>query len=215
MKRRTRIAFYVLSAVFGLSISLSSCVRNNEIPEGEGSGVLIPLSVKVLGIQEGGSEEITRSGSVKEFPERLVTPLGDGMLLEMSVESDSPQLRAGTTQALEAGTAFRVIAVKSSDKTYVSHGDFTVDGATTVSTFHVPEGGTYDFICFSYHSALLPDAAGYAVGSVLPTLAVTSNDLLLDNVSVVSRTVNQASDAALTFVAAAIDAGEIDSGLFL
>jgi hypothetical protein len=111
--------------------------------------------------------------------------LGNGLLLEMSMEPESP-LRAGPEKYLSAGTKFRVIALDASDKLY-SYADYTVpsSGAGAIPTdagfeLHVKSGTPYYFVCISYNSTTaLPPATSYTVGSTLPALTVDmTKDLL-------------------------------------
>jgi hypothetical protein len=100
-----------------------------------------------------------------------LTPIGDGMVLEMSIKEDESSLR-GTVE-LGDGVYFRVIAVEKNSTKYYSHGDFKYgDPITLHSDFHVRVGDTYDFICFTFNTTSisdLPSASNYVVGDDLPT----------------------------------------------
>jgi hypothetical protein len=132
-----------LIAVLALSMLFVSCDKDNELP---GSEVLV--RVQSLAMAEGGEEEVARSAFRKE-PEVVSTSIGDGILLEMSMERHESPLRA--EQPLTHGAHFRVIAVKTGTSEYVSHGNFTIGGASTDDKFLVTSYFSYDFICISYN----------------------------------------------------------------
>jgi hypothetical protein len=143
MKHIGLITFLALAIVF------NACDRSDAV-----SGTAVRVQIRSLQVAEGDSEDLARSASTKEA-ETVSTPLGDGLLLEMSMERDESPLRA--TLALKTGAHFRVIAVKTGTSTYVSHGDFTVGGATTDDDFLVESYvSNYDFICISYNDAVNP-----------------------------------------------------------
>jgi hypothetical protein len=186
-----------LLAVLALSLLLVACDRNNNLPGNELSGKPVSVRIRSLKVAEGGEEDIIRSALHKEV-ETVSMPLGNGLLLEMRMERDTSLLRAGQIRPLADGSLFRVIAVRHDDDTYVSHGDFRVGPGedTQLSTFHVPENISYDFICFSYNKDSLPSAAGYAKGDPLPALLVNnSTDLLWCEIA--DRLVNSAASAEL------------------
>jgi hypothetical protein len=137
-----------LIAIVALSSMVMSCDSN--LP-GKASGPEVSVQVQLLGIAENGEEDRTRSASPREW-ETVSMPIGDGMLLEMSLEREKSPLRAKVITPLSNGAYFRVIAVKTGTSEYVAHGDFTVNGATSLSSFHVPANETFDFICYSYNS---------------------------------------------------------------
>jgi hypothetical protein len=171
-----------LFAALAVSLLLAAC-DNKDLNDRELSGPEVLVQIHLLGMAEGGEEDVVRSASQSEF-KRVSTSVGNGLLLEMRVERDSALLRAKQQLALTSGAYFRVIAVTSAGK-YVSHGDFEVGSSVnTLSTFHVPANNTYDFICFSYNStdySLLPsgfnpDRGDDIGGLTLPT--DNTNDLL-------------------------------------
>ncbi|MDR1526242.1 MAG: hypothetical protein LBS46_01050 [Dysgonamonadaceae bacterium] len=166
---------WVLPVLFGMVFLLTSC-DNEEIPEkGKKGGKLIPVSVRIAGITEGGTEEMTRSSGREEEAITETVAIGDGLLLEMRLEED-PASRLRATAPLGNGKKFRVIAINSSDKKYVSYGDFTVGGVNTLSTFSVQSGSTYDFICVSLNSESdLPATNGLAAGSI-PSFTASGAD---------------------------------------
>jgi hypothetical protein len=149
---KTQTSIIVLITALASCLLLTSCDGENLIPDNE-TGILVNPSVTLSGFIEGGNQEITRSQSTEREPVKTAIPLGDGMLLEMSLEQDSrSSLRDATN--FPNGTKFQVIAVKSGTNTYVSHGNFILDGATSLTNneFWVPQGSFCDFICISYNS---------------------------------------------------------------
>jgi hypothetical protein len=178
------------------------CDRHNEFTE-DASGKMIAVHVSILGVREGPSEEIMRSasGSPKTIAEAL-KPIGNGMLLDMSLEEDEwPSLRA-TTQNLEVNKLFRVIAVNTSDGRCVSYGDYKITAAGVELTgggLHVPANVSHDFICISYNSTTLGFGGGYSEGATVADLAVPTDgrDLLYD--SALGKTFSNAASATLSF----------------
>jgi hypothetical protein len=156
---------YIVSVV-ALSLLIASCDNNNELPENE-LGKAIPVRIHSLGMAAGNSEGLTRASSQKES-EMVSSPVGDGMLLEMSIERDASSLRLGTLEYLVEGTYFRVIAVEAGTTNYYSHGDFVVGGESYLTSFYVHIGNEYDFICFSYNDDQ-PFSTSYTPGDPLPT----------------------------------------------
>jgi hypothetical protein len=173
MKKMKSNKHIVLFAV--LSLLLVSC-NNNELPDDELSGQLVPVRIHSLGIVERGSENLARSSSQNE-PEPVLTPIGTGMLVEMSIERDESPLRDKVL--LEDGKKFRVIAVNHGLNTYYSHGDFIVGESGPSNDFHVEIGKSYDYICISYNSETdLPDD-DYEVGKVPDKVDINNaNDIL-------------------------------------
>jgi hypothetical protein len=149
----------------------------------------VSVQVHLLGIAEGGEEDVVRSASQRE-PETVSMSIGGGLLLEMRMEREEEPLRVDKpTKPLTSGAYFRVIAVKGN--TYVSHGDFTVGGATSLASFHVPGDDTYDFICFSYNSTsssslptFNPDRGDDISGNGFDLSTNNTNDLLWQKQSV-------------------------------
>jgi hypothetical protein len=161
MKSNKLIIVVVLSLIF------ASCDKDNELENKELSGKEVPVRIRSLSVAPSGSENLTRSVLQKE-PEMSATPVGDGMLMEMSVKENESPLRA--TALLGEGKLFRVIAVEHETNTYYSHGDFTVgiNGPSPSTDFHVKVDEKYDYICISYNSDTdLPDDADYEVGEDL------------------------------------------------
>jgi hypothetical protein len=192
---------WVLLVLCGMVFLFASC-DNEAISEKEKKGgKLIPVSVRIAGITEGGTEEIIRSFDREKEAVTETVSIGDGMLLEMRLEADlASRLRA--TTPLGTGKQFRVIAVKHSDHTYVSHGDFTAGGVNMLTTFSVQSGESYDFICVSLNSAdSVPTTTGLSTGEVPSFLTSPTNgvDLLYDGTSHVNKTVNSDADAELSF----------------
>jgi hypothetical protein len=173
MKKNNILLMAVLSLVF------ASCDNNNELENKELAGKDVPVRIRSMSIAEGGSESLGRSFSQRE-PQIVTRPIGDGMLLEMSIKEDESPLRA--TVLLGNGKLFRVIAVEHGSNKYYSHGDFTVGASGPSNDFLVRIGEKYDYICISYNSDTdLPPSTGYTVGAALSTSfsVDNTNDLLL------------------------------------
>jgi hypothetical protein len=157
-----------IGLIAALPLFLISC--DNELPDKKISGEEVSVHIRSLGITEGGSKSI-RNSSLQKEPKTVLTPVGDGMVLEMSIKEDKSPLR-GTVE-LADGVCFRVIAVEAGTTEYYSHGDFKYgDPITLHSDFHVRIGKTYDFICFTFNTtniADLPNTNNYTVGNDLPT----------------------------------------------
>jgi hypothetical protein len=176
MKQMKNTQFIGLAAA--LLLFVASCENNNGLDNHELSGKDVPVRIRSLGVAEAGSETLMRS-SLQGKPEMISKPIGNGMLLEMSVERDESSLRGLVN--LAPGTHFRVIAVNQGTSKYYSHGDFVQGtGISPLTDFHVHVGTAYDYICISYNNATLPDASAYAVGSNLSTSFSVNNtqDLL-------------------------------------
>jgi hypothetical protein len=194
-----------LYAAMGLlSLFAVSCDRNNEIAE-DISGEMIEVRVNILGVTEGQSEDVMRSASLSPLTGRqeitmISQPIGDGMLLEMSLEPDESAPLRATPVPLEDGKKFRVIAL-STDGKYVSHGDFTVTQGVdnTSPSLHVKKGVTHDFICLSYNSTSKGFSDSYASETVatFSTSSIGSDDLLYDKLA--NQTFNSAEEAILSF----------------
>jgi hypothetical protein len=140
-------------AVPALAMILSACEK--ELLDNK-SGKEVLVRVRLVGITEGGEEDLTRSDSMKES-EMVSTSIGDGMLLEMQMERDTSALRATKTQ-LDNNSLFRVVALKHNTTTFISYGDYKGDGTPVAGGLHVPINGSYDFVCYSYDSSTLPAA---------------------------------------------------------
>jgi uncharacterized protein (TIGR02145 family) len=174
-----------------------------------GSGANIPVKIRAINIAGGAekqNETSTRAGGVNEkrLALEVVTPsFGDGMLARITVEEELEALRTGKTP-LGDGVTFRVIAIKSSDKTYVAHGDFTVDEEASANysdpDFLIPLQETYDFICFSFNSKDPLPEVNYTTKSALPALAVdTLKDLLWQVIPSKPIGNKEGGDAILSF----------------
>jgi hypothetical protein len=160
-----------------LSLICASCEQDNGLENKEVSGKDVPVRIRSMSVSEGSSENLNRSSSQQEL-EMVTTPVGDGMLLEMSIKEDESPLRA---VLLGNGKKFRVIAVNHGTSNYYSHGDFTVGVSDPANDFHVKIGQKYDYICISYNSDTdLPPSTGYTVGTALSTSFTVDNskDLL-------------------------------------
>jgi hypothetical protein len=171
----------VIELIAILTLIFSSCDKETECPNNNLFGPEVPIRVHMLGIAGTSSETLTRSSSQKG-PQAVSIPIGNGLLMGMSMEETSSPLRA-TKQLLEDGKRFRVIAVTTDDPIkFVSYGDFEMIGGTsalTSPTFHVPGGVSYNFICISYNNSSTLPPIGYIRGQGLSSLAINnSNDFL-------------------------------------
>jgi hypothetical protein len=157
-----------------LSLIFASCEQDNGLENKEVSGKDVPVRIRSMNVAEGGSESLTRSSSQKE-PEMVTTPIGDGMLMEMSIKEDDTPLRDKTE--LTTGAYFRIIAVKAGTTEYHSHGDYIYGNPSTLLTdFHVKIDESYDYICFSYNKTTntLP-VQYYSDGVALPSPSLSIN----------------------------------------
>jgi hypothetical protein len=151
-----------------LAFSLVMAACDKEEPLSSGKDVLV--QVRMVGIAGGGEEDVTRSTSESE-PETVITPISDGMVLEMRMERDTSLLRAGKL-TLGVNSYFRVIALKTGTKEYVSHDDFTINGGAVSGTLRVPDNATYDFICYSYNDDTSLSSLSYSRGNDIPDTEV-------------------------------------------
>jgi hypothetical protein len=168
---------YIALGMAGLALLFAACDSNNGLDNRELSGKEVSVRIRSMSVSEGGSENLGRAALERES-EKISRPIGDGMLLEMSVKREESPLRK---TELTPGTHFRVIAVSAGTSNYYSHGDYVYGGTLTPSTdFHVRIGQSYDYVCISHNDATLPDASGYVVGDPLPTSLTVDNtkDLL-------------------------------------
>jgi hypothetical protein len=155
-----------------LALLSASCDRKEALPDNESSNGYVPVRIRSMSVAEGGSESLGRAFSQRE-QETITRPIGDGMLLEMSIKQTDSPLRDKVL--LEDGKKFRVIAVNHGFNTYYSHGDFTVGESGPSNDFHVEIGKPYDYICISYNSKTdLPDD-DYELGEDL------DDELSIDN----------------------------------
>jgi hypothetical protein len=140
-----------LSLSLFLSAILFSCDKDNHLSDNPTTGDEVFIQIHAPEITENDEIDLARASSQTESdPKPEPTSLGDGFLLEMSMEEDeSSPLRA--EKSLVANAYFRVIAVRAGTGIYISHGDFQQGGATSLPDFHVTANTDYDFICFSYN----------------------------------------------------------------
>jgi hypothetical protein len=167
----------LIGLIAALTLIFTSCDRKEELPDNEPSDGYVAVRIRSISVAEDGSEALGRSFSQRE-PEIVTGPVGDGMLLEMSVKQDDSPLRERLL--LGDGKIFRVIAVEHGTSKYYSHGDFTVGASGPVNDFHVKIGQKYDYICLSLNSETdLPSSTSYAVGDALSSLSYDNDvDLL-------------------------------------
>jgi hypothetical protein len=151
-------------AVLVFSLLLGACEK--ELPDNK-SGKEVLVRVRLVGVSEGGEEDLTRSDSKKES-KIVSTSIGDGMLLEMQMERDTSALRATKTQ-LASNSLFRVVALKHNTTTFISYGDFTITDGPVAGNLHVPINDSYDFVCYSYNSTTLPAAPTQKQGENIST----------------------------------------------
>lgn len=154
-----------LLAIVVFSLLCIAC--DKELPENELSGKEVLVRVRLVGIAEGKEADVTRSASL-QTQERVATPIGDGVVLEMKMERDTSALRAAKTM-LDENARFRVVAVKHSTSTFLSYGDFTIHDGTVAGGLHVPDNDYYDFICYSYNTSNALPALSYVQGGTIPT----------------------------------------------
>jgi hypothetical protein len=170
-----------LLAVLILAIVLVLGACDKELGDKK-SGRDVLVQVRLVGVAEGGKDDVTRSGSVREM-EEFLTPVGDGMLLGMRMERDEEALRA-VEKPLNGDAYFRVVAMEHGTSTFVSYGDFTIDDGCVGGGLHVPDNGdTYDFTCYSYNTNNAFSALTYKQGATIPTSEMVNvfdgtNDLL-------------------------------------
>jgi hypothetical protein len=151
-------------SILALSLLLVACDR--ELPDNK-SGKEVTIRVRLVGVAEGGEEDVTRSASMKES-EIVSMPVGDGMLMEMQMEQDTSALRAQQTQ-LDNNSLFRVVALKRSSTTFISYADYKGDGTLVAGGLHVPINDSYDFVCYSYNTTSLPAAPTQKQGENIST----------------------------------------------
>jgi hypothetical protein len=77
-----------LITILVLSMLCASCDNNNN----ELSGTAVAVQIRSLKMAESGEEDLLRSTS-KQEAETVSTPLGDGLLLEISMERDESLAR--------------------------------------------------------------------------------------------------------------------------
>jgi hypothetical protein len=145
--RRGKKRWEGVFAALAVMLLLVACEK--ELGEKK-SGKDVLVRVRLVGVAEGGKDDVTRSGSMGEM-EEVLTPVGDGMLLGMWMERDEEDLRAAET-TLAGDVYFRVVAVVHGTSTFISYGDFTIDDGCVTGGLHVPDNDSYDFICYSYNS---------------------------------------------------------------
>lgn len=178
---------WVAALVLAGPLALVSCER--EAVENKGSGEEVAIRIRLLEMAEGDEADAVRSGALGEV-ERVSMPVGDGLMLEMSLEREDLPLRAGVQKPLADNAYFRVIAIDE-DKKYVCHGDLR-KGETSHADLHVPENADYTIICFSYNSTdgnSLPsftaargdDMSGEAISVDMPNLLWCSQSLHVGN----------------------------------
>jgi hypothetical protein len=168
----------LIGLIAALALLFSSCDRTKDLPDNELQDGFVAVRVRSLSVAEDGSESLARTFSQRE-PEIVTSPIGNGMLLEMSIKQDDSPLRDKVL--LEDGKKFRVIAVEHGTNEYYSHGDFTVGESGPDNDFLVKIGEKYDYICISYNSeTALPPDDDYEVGKDLDdALSIgNANDIL-------------------------------------
>jgi hypothetical protein len=200
-----------LYAAMSLWVLLAVSCENGEVAGG-GSGKMVEVRVMVPSLREGGAEEVMRSAHLSPLTGRreiamTSQPLGNGMLLDMSLEPDEVSELRATPIALEAGKTFRVIALNASTHKYVSHADFTIvaGSANSSTALHVLEGVAHDFICLSHHGSNTTEglfATTYSSTEEPADLAVPVDGKDLLYAHVLGKTINNNSEATLSFTLA-------------
>jgi hypothetical protein len=156
----------VLVVLAGLVVSLLLIACDKDLPDNKLSGKEVLVRVRLVGIAEGKETDATRSASMPT-QERVATPVGDGVVMEMRMERDTSALRAATSQ-LDEYARFRVVAVIHGTSTFISYGDFTIHDGTVAGGLHVPDNDSYDFICYSYNSSNPIEALDYKQDDAIP-----------------------------------------------
>jgi hypothetical protein len=184
--RYTGYLLILLGLLSGLTGLLSSCEKP-ALPD-TASGDWLPVTVHLSSISEGSSEELIRSSStVPPVPETQTVSIGNGLLLDLSLEPE-PALRAPSYTYMEQNKVFRVVALDGSMQ-YVSHADYTINASNAVERtsgdLHVPKTGStvsYTFICVSLNSNVLPtmNPVSPSVGDIIsfPDISAVESDLL-------------------------------------
>jgi hypothetical protein len=182
--------------LLSLTLALGSCEK--ELPEGKRNGALIPVKFNILGVTEGVSEELTRSGSVNSEPETVVLPLGDGLSLEISLEQDAPVLRDAAPQPLPDGTTYRLLAIEVSTNKLLALADGVIGFPSP--ELSVPIDADCKFYALSYKTTETISPA-YTVGDVLSTLTVdnTKDFLLWSSGGALTQDVNNEYSLDVTF----------------
>jgi hypothetical protein len=152
------------------TLFFASCDKDNELPD-KPSGNEVFIQIQALEVSENGETAVTRS-ALQGKKEIVSTPVGGGLVMEISVEEEDSPLREESPKPLKDNAWFRVIAVEEGTNKYVSHGDFK-KGETTNVNFHVPENKDYDIICFSYNNTT----------NTLPSFTHTRGDLLTETLT--------------------------------
>jgi hypothetical protein len=153
--------------LWGLAVLLASCEKEGIL---EGSGENVAVNISLGDVFYGGNETVTRVYHSEE--ETVSVALGDGLFMYAKIEKNmGAETRAG--EALADGVKVRVVAYQGG--TIKGTGEYTVKSGVLVSEngsgFTVEEG-EYDFVAYSYNSAISPDNSGAVVTVASP------NDLL-------------------------------------
>jgi hypothetical protein len=107
-----------IGLIVALPLFYISCDNNDDLPNKTVSGKEVAVQIHSLNVTEGGSKSLRRSSLQKEL-ETVLTPVGDGMMLEMTIKEDESSLRG--LAELADGVYFRVIAVEGGTTKYYSH----------------------------------------------------------------------------------------------
>ncbi|MDR0540703.1 MAG: hypothetical protein LBH19_00665 [Dysgonamonadaceae bacterium] len=163
----------------GMIFTLTSCDKMDTPVSAPATAKGVRVSVNISGITERPSGELRSADGIRAAQESKIAPLGDGLLLEMTLEpAPEPSALRATVTPLKTGTKILVVALNDQAK-YVSHAEFEVGGANTKTDFHMPTGRRYTFICVSSHSKTsLPVAHGLLEGETPSFTAAAGTDLL-------------------------------------
>ncbi|MDR2804811.1 MAG: hypothetical protein LBB85_04095 [Dysgonamonadaceae bacterium] len=182
--------------LLGLTLLLGACEK--EVPDAPANGGRIAVKFNIVGVSEGTSEEVLRSGG--EEPETQIVPLDNGLSLEISLERDSRPLRAATPQPLPAGTTYRLMAVEASNRKLLAMEDGVVGSNAPV--LHVPADATCNFYALSCNTTeAIPAFNGYEINKTVPfyTNIDNSSDFLFWKSSSLTKDANNEYWLDITF----------------
>ena len=155
----------VILLVCGLTYLLSSCiVEDNPHPNRK----LVPVDfILMLGSYGNDVPVEGRSMNISE-PATDIVHVAGNVFIYATLEEEHPVTKRAP-DPLNEGATVRVVAYKSSDLTYVHHGDYTVTGGNLYPIggsgygVTIPEGNTYCFVAYTFNdpaTSFLPDHTG-------------------------------------------------------
>jgi len=162
--------FAATALLIGLTLSLSSCEKAPL------SGEPVTVRFTIASSTYGAGEEIRASQAVE--PETVVTYLGNGLLMETTLEPDVPATRAALVP-FDKPTKVYIVAYNSS-KQYAGHLTIVAVAATTTveDNLTLSAGDTYTFVSFACYDAASAAAFDSWVGS-----RITNNNLKLEDLN--------------------------------